>query len=106
MKTQETDNKILITQFSSGLFWDVDISDVSIMNYPSFVVERVLSHGKLDDWRLIVKIYGLPRIAELCMQLRTMNPVDLAFVSAVTHTDKTAYRCYNTAQSFPTLWNS
>ena len=34
------------------------------------------------------------------------DPICLSFISAISHTKKEDYRCYHTAQSSPTPWNS
>lgn len=69
-------------------------------------IQRVLEYGEMQDWRLINKIYGLPKIVEVCKGLRTLDPVCLSFICAISHTKKEDYRCYRIRQSNPTLWNS
>lgn len=96
----------LIDKFSKNLFWDVDKSMIDLDKYPSHIIQRVLEYGKLEDWRIVRAYYGLDKIVECCRKLRTLDPKALAFICCISHTDKTTYRCYNFAQSCPTLWNS
>ena len=95
-----------ITQFTENLFWDTDVSKLDLNEYPAYVIQRVLEYGEMQDWRLINLYYGLPKIVEVCKGLRTLDPVCLSFICAISHTRKEDYRCYRIKQSTPTLWNS
>ena len=100
------DSKEFIAQFTDNLFWDTDVSQLDLNEYPAYVIKRVLEHGEMQDWRLINRFYGLPKIVEVCKSLRTLDPVCLSFICAISHTQKEEYRCYHFRQSNPTLWNS
>ena len=93
-------------QFTDNLFRDTDISKLDMNKFPAYVIQRVLEYGEMKDWRLINRYYGLPKIVEVCKELRTLDPVCLSFICAISHTPKEEYRCYHTRQSTPTLWNS
>ena len=95
-----------ITQFTENLFWDTDVSKLDMNEYPAYVIQRVLEYGEMQDWRLINRYYGLPKIVEVCKGLRTLDPVCLSFICAISHTRKEDYRCSRIKQSNPTLWNS
>ena len=95
-----------ISKFTENLFWDTDISKLDLNEYPAYVIQRVLEYGEMQDWRLINRIYGLPKIVEVCKGLRTLDPVCLSFICAISHTRKEDYRCYRIRQSNPTPWNS
>lgn len=95
-----------ISKFSNNLFWDADYSMLSMDESPAYIIQRVMEHGQMDDWRLINRYYGLNRIVEECKNMRTLDPVCLAFVTTISHTDEKDYRCYHIRQSFPTHWNS
>jgi hypothetical protein len=38
--------------------------------------------------------YGLDKIAEVCKRVRSLDPISLAFICAITQTNKEDYRCY------------
>ena len=99
-------SKDTINQFTENLFWDTDVTTLDLNKFPAYIIQRVLEYGEMQDWRLNNKIYGLPRIVEVCKGLRTLDPVCLSFICAISHTKKEDYRCYRTRQSTPTLWNS
>ena len=95
-----------ISKLSKVLFWDIDIEQADMDKYPAHFIQRVLEYGNMDDWRLIRSYYGLPKIVNECKQLRTLDPVCLAYICAISHTKPEEYRCYHFRQSNPTLWNS
>ncbi len=40
------------------LFWDIDLSVVNPLDYPTWMLERVLEYGDLDDVRLLIRLFG------------------------------------------------
>ena len=95
-----------INSFSPNLFWDADPSMISMDDSPSYIIQRVLEHGQMNDWRIINLYYGLDKIVEECKQMRSLDPVCLAFITTISHTKEEEYRCYHFRQSFQTPWNS
>lgn len=99
-------SKEYIRQFSPYLFWDIDMSQADMDTHPSQIVQRVLEYGKLSDWNLLRSYYGLDKIVAECKKLRSLDPVCLSFICAISNTSKEDYRCYHFKQLNPTLWNS
>ena len=95
-----------LSRFTPNLFWDADPSMLSMDSSPAYIIQRVLEHGQMNDWRLINQYYGLDRIVEECKLLRTLDPVCLSFITTISHTKEEDYRCYHFRQSCPTPWNS
>jgi hypothetical protein len=91
--------------FSKNLFWDVDETELDMEKHKEFIVGRVLDYGFIEDWRLIKDYYSLAGIAEIAKNIREMMPKSLAFISTVTDTEISDYRCYKLAQSNPRHWN-
>lgn len=96
----------IIQQFNPNLFWDVDATQIDLDKYPGHVIQRVLEYGQMEDWHIILNYYGLDKIVDCCRRLRTLDPRALSYICCISHTQKESYRCYNFAQSTPTLWNS
>lgn len=44
-----------------------------------FIVERVLSRGRLRDWFALIDLYGLERIKKEAMKIRYLDEVTLSF---------------------------
>jgi hypothetical protein len=94
-----------INQLSNHLFWDTDIANIDLSISDKFIVHRVLEYGTIDDWKLITKIYGLPKIKEIALSLRTLDDVTLSFLCTLFHLKKTDFRCYRLKQSTHSSWN-
>lgn len=99
-------SKECISQLSKNMFWDVDMSQADMDKAPGQIIQRVLEYGEWADWQLILNYYGLDKIVDVCKHLRTLDPVCLSYICAISHTNKENYRCYHIRQSNPTLWNS
>lgn len=99
-------SKECFSKFSKNLFWDVDMSQADMDKAPGQIVQRVLEYGEWNDWKLVLSYYGLDKIVNVCKKLRTLDPVCLSYICAISHTNKEDYRCYHTRQLNPTLWNS
>lgn len=95
-----------ISQLSPVLFWDMDKEQLDVERHSPGLIQRVLEYGTLQDWRLTRDFYGMDRIVADCKRLRTLDPMALSFVCALSNTNKEDYRCYHFRQSNPTLWNS
>ena len=94
-----------LSKLSSHLFWDIDKEQADMDSCPSQIIQRVLEYGTWDDWKLILSYYGLDKIVSECRRLRTLDAKALSFISCISHTDKTQFRCYHTTQSNPAHWH-
>ena len=92
-------------RFSEHLFWDIDEQELDMDKHAAFIVERVLDYGFMNDWLLIKEYYSLDQIAEIAKNVRNLMPKSLSFISSITDTQITDYRCYKRPQSNPPLWN-
>ena len=87
-----------VKQFSAPCFWDTDQQSFDLERYPAFIVSRVFEVGTLNDWRLLVAYYGLDRIVEVCKSLRHLDKISMSFITAISDTAPTDYRCYTSTQ--------
>lgn len=92
-------------QFSENLFWDVRFEDIDFQKHAPYVIQRILEYGADQDWRQLVSIYGLNRIGEVAMNLRSLEPRAMSFIAAITHHPKEDFRCYTLRQSNQQPWN-
>lgn len=91
--------------FSTNLFWDVDLENIDIQENRRFIIQRVVEYGIRDDWEIIKKIYGLATIGQEMKQARQLENSSLSFISAVTNIPIKDFRCYKLKQSQPKHWN-
>ena len=73
-----------ISQLSPVLFWDLDRDKMDVEQYSAGLIQRVLEHGTLQDWRLTRDYYGMDRIVADCKRLRTLDPMALSFICKIT----------------------
>jgi hypothetical protein len=86
--------------FSGHLFWDVDLREVDPEKHEAWLVRRVLEHGCWKDWKLIVGLYGMPRLRTTVTGLRTLEPRAFAFCRALFDLPASSFRCF-TSTPFP-----
>ena len=94
-----------MNHFSSNLFWDINPDNIDIEEHASFVVQRVLEYGMMEDWNYILSHYGISRILSITLKLRSLDPKALAFISAITKTPRENFRCYTTTQLNQQHWS-
>jgi len=98
--------EITIDDFSPHLFWDVDLSDFDFQKHKVHLVQKVLEHGLIGDWKLLKEVYGMEEIKGISLNLRSLDAVTLSFLAVVFNIDKKEFRCYKHRQLFPNYWNS
>ena len=78
------------------LFWDVDPEAIDENIHRRFVIERVLQRGGLEDLRLTIHHYGMPLFSAEARQIRSLDPVTLAFAACVCNEKEENFRCCTT----------
>ncbi len=100
------DKKITVADFSPHLFWDVDSEKFDLEKHAVQMIQKVLEFGKIEDWELLKLYYGLEKIKNVSLNLRSLDAVTLSFVSTIFKIDKKEFRCYKHRQLVPNYWNS
>lgn len=59
-----------LEEISPDLFWDVRREDVDVSRHLRWLVERVLSRGRLEDWRVLARHVGYPGLRAVAPELR------------------------------------
>ncbi|GHT87726.1 hypothetical protein FACS1894137_15340 [Spirochaetia bacterium] len=98
-------DETLLSNFSPNLFWDIDLADLDMEKHAPYIVERVLDNGQMTDWVFIRMYYGMDKLRDIALKIRTMSPQSLAFISTVTFTPENKFRCYEQIHSKSTHWN-
>ena len=91
--------------FSKNLFWDVDAAGLNKQKHRRFIIERVLTRGRMSDWWVLIQLYSFIIIKREIVQIRYLDKITLNFCSTFFHIPKTEFRCYNQPQSIKKLWN-
>ena len=96
---------VLPTDFSTNLFWDVDVATVDLARHRKYVVARVLEHGTLADWHLLCRCFTLASIIDIARTLRSLDVKALSFLCVVGHVPRESFRCYTLKPSPQSPWN-
>jgi hypothetical protein len=67
--------------FSKYLFWDAAIESIDIKKNKFYIIERVLSRGKLEDFYVLLKLYDLNEIKDGIYASRSLDPKTVNFCS-------------------------
>ncbi|RLD22513.1 MAG: hypothetical protein DRI71_07415 [Bacteroidetes bacterium] len=76
------ENKVILNEFDPGLFWDTKPENIDLQKHVRYIVERVITRGSLADWQRIKRLYGLKKIKELSVQIKTFDRKTICFLSA------------------------
>lgn len=98
-------NKLKISNLSTYLFWDVDRSKIDFIKNKRWLINRVIEYGKVSDWLIIVKMYGIKEIAEMAITMRDVDIKTASFISALSNVPKEKFICYNIKQLASQHWN-
>jgi hypothetical protein len=90
--------------FSPNLFWDIDEKTLFASKNKRFIIERVLSKGRLSDWDALNRLYGVRTLKKEIVEIRYLDKVTLNFCSTYFHIPKPNFRCYTQPQSIQQLW--
>lgn len=99
-------DKVKIADLSTHLFWDVDKDSLDFERSKKLIIHRVLEYGLLQDWKLLVKEYGIAEIAGTATTFRNLDAQAMNFIALISGTPTSSFRCYTTRQSHPPQGNS
>ena len=84
-----------IKSLSQRLFWDVDPETIDDQVHCQYVIQRVLERGNLEDIRATVSHYTMPVMIAEAQQIRSLDPVTLAFAACLGNVKEETFRCYS-----------
>lgn len=76
--------------FSKYLFWDAAIETISISKNSTYIIERVLTRGKLEDFYLLLKIYSGEQIKSAINKSKVLDSKTVSFCSQYFNLPKSA----------------
>lgn len=54
----------------SHLFWDYEFEELDLLKDEHLIMRKVLSHGGIDDLKILVDLFGKKRIKEFLLETR------------------------------------
>ncbi len=94
-----------ILGLSKALFWDVDPQTIDPQKHASYIVERVLTRGTWDEFKILTSYYGMQKVGTIATQLRYIEKTAFSFCSTYFNIPKKKFRCYTFQQSNPSHWD-
>jgi len=82
-----------VKSLSRRLFWDVDPETIDDHAHCRYVIQRVLERGTLEDIRATVAHYTMPFMIAEAQQIRSLDPVTLAFAACLGNVKEETFRC-------------
>lgn len=80
-KLKDFDPHSGIFPFSRELFWDYPQLNIDLEKNARFVVERVVTRGRLEDFYKMTKIYSTEKIVECLKKSKELDQKTMHFVS-------------------------
>ncbi|WP_424316437.1 DUF6922 domain-containing protein [Haloferula sp.] len=83
-------------ELSQHLFWDVDRETIDPEIHVAWLAKRVLERGRWADWKWMEAKFGRERLAEVVVNLRSLEPRAFAFCQARFDRAASEFRCSTT----------
>ena len=84
-----------IQSLSQRLFWDVDSKTIDDRVHCRYVIQRVLERGSIEDIKATIAHYTMPVMIAEAQQIRSLDPVTLAFAACLGNVNEDTFRCYS-----------
>ena len=84
-----------IQSLSQRLFWDVDSKTIDDRVHCRYVIQRVLERGSIEDIKATIAHYTMPVMIAEAQQIRSLDPVTLAFAACLGNVKEDTFRCYS-----------
>ena len=91
-------------QLSAYLFWDITLSSLDPDKHESYIVDRVISMGTMDDFIKIKSYYGPQKISDILKELRYLDDKALHFSSVYFNIPLSEFRCFTQKQLTQSHW--
>ena len=79
----------------------MDITNLNFTKNKKLIIQRVLDYGLIDDWQIILKVYGISEIAKTAITLRDLDKKSASFISLLSKIPQDQFLCYTSKQSIP-----
>ena len=80
------------------------MSELMLEQHASYIIERVLRLGTMEDFRLLKSYYGTNRISEYVKDMRYLDDKVLYFCSIYFNIPISDFRCYTNRQLTHSHW--
>ena len=82
-----------LKKLSQRLFWDVDPDTINVDLHRRYIIQRVLERGTIEDLKATIAHYTMPTLVAEAQQIRSLDPVTLAFAACLGNVKEDSFRC-------------
>lgn len=72
---------MLAFPFSKYLFWDSEVEDINLQKNKRYIIERVMTRGKMTDFEILLSIYTKDEIVNEIRKSKELDPKTQHFCS-------------------------
>lgn len=65
--------------FSQNLFWDSDLGDIDLEKHQHYVIERVITRGRMEDFEKLLITYNRKEIVSALLHAKELDPKSAHF---------------------------
>ena len=84
--------------FTKEIFWDADFSILEIGLHDSYIIERVLNFGMMEDWDKLKEIYSKEEILSNSINNRNIKRKTATFLATIWDIPITKFKCFSEKQ--------
>ena len=89
---------VFLKKLSQRLFWDVDPDTINVDSHRRYIIQRVLERGTIEDLKATIAHYTMPTLVAEAQQIRSLDPVTLAFAACLGNVKEDSFRCYSSTR--------
>jgi len=87
------------------LFWDLPTAvDLDPRTHAAMIIVRVVELGRLEDWRRILRYYGIQTMKQVVTSTRDLSPQAVALCCAAFDLTPQQFRCCTSRPFPPSPW--
>ncbi len=80
------------------LFWDTDVSHISILKHKQAITERVIERGSWNEFKELLDFYGTETVIDCVKKARWFSEKTIYFVSGYFDIPLDDLKCYTQKQ--------
>jgi hypothetical protein len=87
-----------------SLFWDTDVSKLSVETDWKYIIQRVVERGSCSDIRAVWQLYGPARIRDTLLHVRCLDKKNISFFANLFDLNPADFRASRTNKTG--CWNT
>ena len=87
-----------ITKLNPSIFWEYEPGKIDPEKHKLLILERILTRGSLDEFRLMIEYYGIDEMKSLVIKIKTLDTKTLNLLSVIFDIPETDFICYEKKQ--------